>query len=125
MAKCSAFLEFTKEQLDVIVKVLGLNPPVVQLAPDVVRYGMLPSGMTRASVRTLYGIDLPKKPGKVGIYLSDAQKKQMQCAGMKPCDYVEVESIGLRYGIVTPPAIKYGMPPVVKYAMPVSSKRKK
>lgn len=125
MADCSVFLDLTPAQLEVIAKVLRLDPPVVQLSPKIIRYGMLPAGKTRSDVRALYAIDLPDKPGHVGICLTDAQKKQMACAGVKPCDYVEVTSIGLRYGIVLPPTVKYGLPPVVKYALPTPSKRKK
>jgi hypothetical protein len=50
----------------------------------------------------------------VGIHLTQEQKEQLACAGVKHCDYVEVEPIGLRYGIVVPHVLKYGMPPPTK-----------
>jgi hypothetical protein len=77
----------------------------------------------------LYAVPLPDKPGQVGIHLTESQKEELQRAGVEPCEYIEVEPIGLKYGVVIGPVVKYGAPvvkygvvidrPVVKYGMPV------
>ncbi|MGD0014582.1 MAG: hypothetical protein ABSD56_09175 [Bryobacteraceae bacterium] len=112
MAQCSpsrVFLELNKAQLDVIVRVLKLNPPVVEAIGT--KYGMLTSGEKRPDIHTLYAVEIPEKPDRVRIYFTDAQKKQMQSAGNRPCDYFDVKSIGPKYGIVVPHMTKYGIPP--------------
>lgn len=106
------FLELNKAQLDVIARVFKC--PVVQLTAahhtgPVIKYGMLPHGKAPHDIHTLYAVEIPDKPGRVGIYLTDSQKEEFQRAGVKPCDYVEVEPIGLKYGIVIPPVTRYGM----------------
>jgi hypothetical protein len=126
MAECSSdrvFQELNKAQCDVIARVLKLNPPVVQAVGT--RYGMLTPGEKRPDIHALYAVEIPEKPDRVRIYFTDAQKKQMQSAGNTPCDYFDVESIGLKYGIVMPPVVRYGMPPVVKYGLPCASAPKK
>jgi hypothetical protein len=116
MAGCSVFLELNKDQLAVIAKVFGSECSAVQITSEhqtgpVLKYGM--PVKVPPDVHTLYGIPIPGKR-QVGIHLTNEQKEQLGCAGVKHCDYVEVEPIGLRYGIVVPHVLKYGMPPPTK-----------
>jgi hypothetical protein len=128
MADCSVFLELDQAQLDVITRVLGSACPVVQLTArhqtdPVLLYGVFPHH--HGGVHPLYAVPLPDKPGQVGIHLTESQKEELQRAGVEPCEYIEVEPIGLKYGVVIGPVVKYGAPvvkygaPVVKYGMPV------
>lgn len=115
MAGSSTFLELNQAQLDVIAKVLGPDCSAVQLTSEhqsgpVIRYGIVLPDKAPRDVHTLYGLPIPGKK-RVGVYLTKDQKDQLECEGVKPCDYVEVEPVGLRYGIVVPHVVKYGMPP--------------
>jgi hypothetical protein len=98
-----------------MAKVLGPECSAVQLTADhqagpVMRYGIVPPDKAPPNVHALYAVPIAGKR-QVGIHLTSAQKEQLECAGVKHCDYVEVEPIGLRYGIVVPHVFKYGMPP--------------
>jgi len=115
MAGCNVFLELDQAQLEVIARVFGTARTLVQpTAPHrtvpVLLYGMFPPGKEPGGVHPLYAVEVPGKPGEVRIHLTDVQKAELQCAGIKPCDYIEVEPIGPKYGIVFPPVTKYGMP---------------
>ena len=115
MAGSSLFLDLNKDQLDVIARVLGPDCSAVQLTDEhhtgpVIRYGIIPPDRAPENVHMLYAVPIPDKR-QVGIHLTKAQKDQLECAGVKACDYVEVEPIGLRYGIVVPHVTKYGIPP--------------
>jgi len=114
MAELSVFLELNKAQLDVIARVFKSACPVVQLTArhrtdPVLLYGIFPHGKAPNDVHSLYAVEIPEKPGHVGVYLTAAQKAELQRARIPSCDYVEVEPIGLKYGIVMPPMVRYGM----------------
>lgn len=118
MDGCSVFLELNKEQLDVIARVLGPDCSAVQLTAEhhsgpVIRYGIIPPDKAPQNVHAMYGVPIPGKR-QVGIHFTQAQKEQLECAGVTACDYVEVEPIGLKYGVVIPHVTKYGMPPASK-----------
>lgn len=115
MAECSPFLELNQAQLDVVARVIGPGCPVVQATAEhhagpVLKYGIVPPDKKPPGIHALYGVEIPEKPGHVGIYLTEVQKEQLQCAGVKPCDYVEVEPIGVKYGIVFPNVMRYAIP---------------
>ncbi len=115
MAGCSIYLDLNKAQLETISKVLGGQCPVVQPVPahqtgPVLKYGIYPPGKPPHNVHTLYAVDIPEKPGHFTIHFTEEQKDQLKCAGASVCDYIEVESIGLRYGIVMPHVMRYAMP---------------
>jgi hypothetical protein len=71
---------------------------------------MFPPGKGSGGVHAMYAVEIPEKPGQVRIHFTDVQKSQLKCAGVNVCDYIEVESIGLKYGIVMPSVMRYAMP---------------
>ncbi len=115
MALPSVFLELNEAQLKVVARVLGPECSAVQIVAEhhegpVVRYAMVSPDKAPPDVHTLYAVPIPGQR-RLRIHLTEEQKAQLQCAGVKSCDYVEVEPVGLRYGIVVPQVLKYGMPP--------------
>lgn len=119
MAGPSMFLELNQEQLDVIAKVLGPECSAVKLTAEhqvgpIMKYAIILPEKAPPNIKHMYGIEIPAKR-RVGIYLTEDQKKQLKCAGIvERCDYVEVEAIGLKYGIVVPTTMRYGIPPPSK-----------
>jgi len=119
MAGPDVFVELNQAQLDVIARVLGPECSAVKIVAEhqtgpVMKYAMILPEKAPPNIHTLYGVPIPGKR-RVGIYLTEAQKQQLKCAGIvEQCDYVEVEAIGLKYGIVVPTTMRYGIPPPSK-----------
>jgi hypothetical protein len=113
------FLELNREQLDVIARVLGPECSAVKLTAEhqtgsIMKYFIVLPDKAPPNIKHMYGIEIPAKR-RVGIYLTEAQRQQLKCAGIvEQCDYVEVEAIGLKYGIVVPTTMRYGIPPPSK-----------
>ena len=101
-------LWLTKAQREMVKKALGgvsVQKAQAPLAPNIVlKYGIMPSGMSRSpnlplpGLVPMYGI-LP--PPGVRLPLTNTQKIQMRTATGQTCDFIEIRPMmTMKYGLV-------------------------
>jgi hypothetical protein len=113
MADIASYLTLwlTPEQIKLIQTVLGTTVPDLRIegSPGVImKYGLKLDNPT------------PCSQGGQLLALTPEQKKQIQSAGITPCDYVEVSPLmTLKYGISLPTYPSGGYVPITKYGITV------